>query len=59
MIVNYTMNESDAVKLLHDFHRIASDMSLPYMLYGGTCLGAVRDMGFIPVDLDVDFCCKH
>jgi len=51
------MIESDAIKLLFEVDDIASDIGLQHMLYGGTCLGAVRDKAFIDVDRDVAFCC--
>ena len=53
------MIEADAKKLLFEVDDIAREIDLQYILYGGTCLGAVRDKAFIDIDRDVDFVCLH
>lgn len=40
--------------LLHEFDRVCRHLNIPYMLFSGTMLGAVRHGGFIPWDDDVD-----
>lgn len=51
------MNEENAKKLLFEIADVAEDVGIPFMLYGGTVLGAVRDGRFVAVDQDVDFAC--
>ena len=41
-------------KLLSEFHRVCGQLEIPYAVYGGTAIGAVRHQGFIPWDDDVD-----
>lgn len=43
-------------KLLVEFDRVCRDLGLPYVVYGGTAIGAVRHQGFIPWDDDADVC---
>lgn len=40
--------------LLREFDRVCKALDIPYVLFAGTMLGAVRHRGFIPWDDDVD-----
>ena len=40
--------------LLCEFDRVCRELDIPYILFAGTMLGAVRHQGFIPWDDDLD-----
>ena len=42
------------VVLLREFDRVCKALDIPYVLFAGTMLGAVRHRGFIPWDDDLD-----
>lgn len=43
-------------KILEEFDRLCRQLEIPYAVYGGTAIGAVRHGGFIPWDDDTDVC---
>lgn len=44
------------VEILRVIDRVCREHDIPYSLYAGTLLGAVRHQGFIPWDDDLDIC---
>lgn len=42
--------------ILKEFDRVCTELNLPYTVYGGTAIGAVRHQGFVPWDDDIDIC---
>ena len=47
-------HQSNLKLLLDEFDRVCKALDIPYMLFAGTMLGAVRHEGFIPWDDDLD-----
>ena len=51
-----TLKEHQQVlhELLQEFDRVCRRLNIPYVIFAGTLLGAVRHQGFIPWDDDLD-----
>ena len=46
-------------RILGEFDRVCRQLDIPYVVYGGTAIGAVRHQGFIPWDDDADVCMER
>ncbi|MBR5280142.1 MAG: LicD family protein [Clostridia bacterium] len=51
--------KDDLLQMLNYLHRVCKENDIWYSLAYGTLLGAVREKGFIPWDLDVDIFVRH
>ena len=51
---NHRLHQQALHKLLVEFDRVCRLLDIPYVLFAGTMLGAVRHQGFIPWDDDLD-----
>ncbi|MBQ7088695.1 MAG: LicD family protein [Clostridia bacterium] len=49
-----TAHQAALLRLLQELDRVCKALDIPYVLYAGTLLGAVRHQGFIPWDDDLD-----
>lgn len=47
-------HQAALLRLLQEFDRVCKALDIPYVLFAGTLLGAVRHQGFIPWDDDLD-----
>lgn len=50
----HLLHQKALLQLLQEFDRVCRTLSIPYVLFAGTMLGAVRHKGFIPWDDDLD-----
>lgn len=53
-LATLTAHQAALSDLLREFDRVCRVLDIPYILFAGTLLGAVRHQGFIPWDDDVD-----
>jgi hypothetical protein len=51
---NVAMDHAVAERILNETRRILNELQITFFLFSGSCLGAVRDQGFIPWDDDID-----
>ncbi len=50
----HLLHQQAILRLLKEFDRVCRVLEIPYVLFAGTLLGAVRHQGFIPWDDDLD-----
>jgi lipopolysaccharide cholinephosphotransferase len=50
----HQQHQKALLSLLTEFDRVCKELHIPYVLFAGTMLGAVRHGGFIPWDDDLD-----
>ena len=50
----HELHQKALLSLLEEFDRVCKKLHIPYVLFAGTMLGAVRHQGFIPWDDDLD-----
>ena len=50
----HQQHQQALLSLLQEFDRVCKKLDIPYVLFAGTMLGAVRHQGFIPWDDDLD-----
>lgn len=48
--------QAATTRVLGEIDRVCAYLHIPYVVYGGTAIGAVRHHGFIPWDDDADVC---
>ncbi len=46
--------QKNALVVLTEFDKVLSETNVPYCLFWGSLIGAVREKGFIPHDFDID-----
>jgi len=53
------MNPEDAKRVLLEVKSVLDVLKIPFFLIFGTCLGAIREKGFIDCDFDIDLGIRH